>query len=386
MTPPHPSVLLFTDADVFAGTERHILALARGLRDRGLRVSVACPEPSLLGEKLAAEGIAHVVVQKRGLYDRAAVRTLRGLLREGCVDVVHAHNGRTTLTAALAVSSAGRGACVATQHFITPNHAGHRGLKRWITAAVHRWVNRRVHAQIAISEAVRRAALLRGDVDPARLHLVHNGIADPALGGLRSPFEVRAEFGVPRDAPLVVCAARFEAEKGLADLIRAMALVHESSPACACVVAGEGAERGALERLRRELRLENVVQLPGYRADAPSLIRAADVFALPSPAEPFGLAILEAMALGKPVVAARAGGPMEIVVEGETGLLIPPGDPRALADAILRLVGSPTDRAAMGRLGRERFESRFTAARMAEEVSEVYRRAILAASPGTPAT
>src|SRR3712207_3484298 len=110
-------VALFTDADVFAGTERHMLDLASGLRSQGVDVSIACPKPAPLFDKATANGIPVVAIQKRGLVDWAAIRILRRLLRSGQIDIVHAHNGRTALASAIAISLARRGRCIATQHF-----------------------------------------------------------------------------------------------------------------------------------------------------------------------------------------------------------------------------------------------------------------------------
>jgi hypothetical protein len=110
-----PAVLLFTDADVFAGTERHMAELAWGLQSLGVAVRVACPSPSPLAERAAADGISVVPVPKRGLLDAGAVRTLRQVLRSGEADLIHAHNGRTAMLAALAVTAAGRGACRTTR-------------------------------------------------------------------------------------------------------------------------------------------------------------------------------------------------------------------------------------------------------------------------------
>ena len=134
-------VLLLTDSDAFAGTERHILDLAKGLRAQGVNVAVACPEPSLLGDSLEREGVPHVVIQKGGRFDRTAIHLLRDLLVSGKFDILHSHNGRTAWIAALAVRSARRGFLVATQHFISPNQipdAFHSGITI-CSPAVHPW-------------------------------------------------------------------------------------------------------------------------------------------------------------------------------------------------------------------------------------------------------
>ena len=103
---------------------------------------------------------------------------------------------------------------------------------------------------------------------------------------------------------------------------------------------------------------------------------ACDIFVLPAPAEPFGLVLIEAMALGKPVIAAAAGGPLEIVADGETGLLFEPGNAASLAQAIKRLLADPELRQRMGKAGRKRYEEHFTARRMAEKMQEAYTRSV----------
>ena len=114
--------------------------------------------------------------------------------------------------------------------------------------------------------------------------------------------------------------------------------------------------------------------MAGFRTDAHCLVKAANLFLLPSLAEPFGLVILEAMAFGKPVIATEAGGPKEIVEHLKTGLLVPPSDPQALSDSIIQLLSNQEIAAAMGEAGRKRFETHFTAERMTKETIEVYKR------------
>ena len=122
-------VALFTDSDVFAGTESYIFDLGRGLRDLGVEVRIACPTPSVLAERAGGEAFSILPIPKGGLIDREAIRTLSGLLRAGEIDVVHANNGRTMLSSAMAVARAGKGASIATQHFLEPDHVTRRGLK-----------------------------------------------------------------------------------------------------------------------------------------------------------------------------------------------------------------------------------------------------------------
>ena len=380
---PEPlRVVLFTDADVFAGTERHMLDLARGLRAAGVAVTLACPSPSALEDAARKEDLPTLTIQKRGLLDWAAVGTLARLLKSGDVDIVHAHNGRTALAAAVAVRQAGRGRCVMTQHFLEPNHATQRGPKALLSGLAHHWVVQRMSRVVAISEAVRAAMLARGEVPGSKITVIPNGIAAPDAGPPERASETRRTLGIAADAPLVVCAARLEAEKDIASLVSAMSRVKSALPAACCLIAGDGSLRPALQQQIQSLGLEAVIQLLGFRPDAPALIAAGDLFVLPSLAEPFGLALLEAMALGKPVIATRAGGPVEIVAEGETGLLVPPSSPDHLAEAVLGLLADPAAGRRLGENGRARFKAKFTMDRMAHATLAVYQQAIGAVVSG----
>ena len=135
-------------------------------------------------------------------------------------------------------------------------------------------------------------------------------------------------------------------------------------------------DREALEKQIIRLNLEHNVRLLGFRSDVLALMRLCDLFVLPSLAEPFGLVLIEAMALSRPVIATRAGGPLEIVEEGVTGLLVPPSSPESLAEAIGELLSNPERRAAFSRSGRSSYENRFTASRMAKATLAVYRQAL----------
>ena len=174
----------------------------------------------------------------------------------------------------------------------------------------------------------------------------------------------------------MACVARLEPEKDVASLIAAFADVRRAFPDAVCVVAGEGRLQSQLQAQIGRIGLESVVRLLGHRADVLSIVAASDLFVLPSLAEPFGLAIVEAMALGKPVIATRAGGPCEIVVPEETGMLVPPADPSALAAAIRELLSDPARSRRMGEMGRQQFERLYSRKEMAEATLAVYSEAL----------
>ena len=370
-------VLLFTDSESFAGTERHMLELASGLRDVGVAVSLACPLPSPLADKARQAKLTVQVIPKQGLVDWAAVQRLAALLSDGSVDIIHAHNGRTGLAAALAVRRAGRGHCVMTQHFLEPNHASQRGLRALVSRRAHHWVMGRMSGVIAISEAVKAAMLARREVPAGKITVVPNGISPPESGLAGQSAAVRQSMGIPADAPLVVCTARLEPEKDIAALVCAMGQVRAAVPTIRCLVAGSGSQLAALQEQILSLDLSEVVTLLGFRSDVPALLATANLLVLPSLAEPFGLAILEAMALGKPVVATAAGGPLEIVEDGKTGLLVPPSSPDRLAQAIVRVLSDVPNARKMGIEAESRYQAHFTTARMSEATLAVYQKATM---------
>ena len=369
-------VLLFSDADVFAGTERHMFDLARGLIAEGVEASIASPTPSALKDHADAAGIRHVAIQKNGLVDRAAVAALSAMLKSGEIDVVHAHNGRTMLSSALAVTVARKGTAVATQHFLEPDHATKKGPKAAMFALAHHWVSARLSRYIAISEAVRESMLHRNEAPANKITVVPNGMHPIDRAKLAPSSDLRQLLGVPDDEVMILCAARLEREKDVTSLITAMQSAVRTMPRVRCLIAGQGSLQSALQAQIDTLGLAGNVALLGFRKDILSLINACDLFILPSLAEPFGLVLLEAMALGKPVIATDAGGPREIVVNGSSGILTPPSDPSSLASAIVTICSESGELQRMGKNGFDRFTEMFTAERMSRSMIIVYHDAV----------
>ena len=213
---------------------------------------------------------------------------------------------------------------------------------------------------------------------PDKVAVVHNGVEverfDPAADG--SSF--RQQQGIPPDAPLVGTVGRLRPWKGQGRLLRALARVRDLMPEVWGLVVGGSpfdVRDGYPEYLRglaADLGLGDHVLVTGQVADPGPALAAIDLFVHPGDPEPFGLVNVEAMAMGRPVVAFRHGALPEIVVDGETGLLVPPDDEAALAQAIVTLLREPARREAMGRAGRERVERYFTAQRMSAGVAAVF--------------
>ena len=360
-------ILLLNDTNNWAGTESHILDLATALRGQSADVSIACPPHSPLA--MRADGIVPFEISK--LVDRRAVRQLARLLKSGRADILHAHNGRTQLHGALAVAMARRGALVWTQHFITPHHAQVGGPKAALMKRVHRVVNARTSGFVAISHAVKRAMLERGEALDAQIIVVPNGIADPRNAQLEDAATVRAHYGVAPEVPLVVSLCRLETEKEVGVLLRAWAALEV--PDARLIIGGRGAMHDALHAQIEELGIAESAQLVGFVEDALSLLGCADVFVHAAPAEPFGLVFLEAMGLGKPVIACDGGAAPEIVSE-QCGILVAPSNSTEMARALTGLLKDNARTQQLGQAGRARFEAHFTRERMASDTLAIYQK------------
>ena len=369
-------VALLMDTRNWAGTEAHIRDLALGLNAESVNVRVACPAHSLLAQKVRASGGRVFPVARRGGYDPATVARLRRALVRREIDIVHAHNGRTALMGVLAVRLAKRGHCILTQHFLRPAHIENSGPKARVSNAMHAFVARNLAHTIAISQAVKSAAIERGEVEADKISVVLNGLQAPKPDENSSREEKRAAWQSDETAPLIVCVARLQEEKDLHILIFAMIQVRAKFPRARCIIAGEGDRWGVMKSAIDTADLSANVELAGFVDSVADLMSAADVFVLPSAAEPFGLVLLEAMALSVPIVAVNDGGPPEIVNDGEIGLLVPPRDIDAMANAIIEIVSDKPRAQKMGEAGRARYQAMFTRERMAQETRAVYEKVL----------
>lgn len=371
------NVLLWTDSDRFAGTERHCLDLAVGLQDSGVRVGLCCRPGTPLFEKAAREEVRLIEMDaQRGAV--AAVSRLSRLFETGAADLLHVHNGRCALLARLALARVRRGTLVATQHFIAPARTRRRGLASAVSHRVHRWVDRGVSRWISISGAVRDAMVRRGDTSAEKVRLVFNGIKSPSSEE-PSPPEARALLGFQEGVPVLFCAARLEPEKGHALLLDAFGMLRRQGVDFLAVFAGEGSQEEEIRRRILERRLSGHVRLVGQQPDIGLWLRASDVLVLPSPEEPFGLVLVEAMCRGVPAVAAAAGGPLEILEDG-SGLLFAPGDVRDLALKLRRIFTEPELRSGLGGAGLRRWAARFNVETMARSMWTVYQEAVAEAA------
>lgn len=231
---------------------------------------------------------------------------------------------------------------------------------------------RRSDAIVALGEAVRDDVVRHEHLDPARIRVIRNGVVIPPPMPPPERAAIRASWGFGPDDLVVGCVANLTARKGLDLLVRAVAAVRPQLPRLRLVLVGEGSHRAVIEALVAELSLADVVRLHGLDLDARRLYGAFDIYAHASETEGCPNAVIEASAAARPIVATSAGGTVEAVEDGVSGLLVPVGDEAAFAAALLRLAQDGDLRAALGAAARQRAATVFGMDRMVAEFAALY--------------
>ncbi len=367
--PSYPRVFLWTDSDQFAGTERHLVDLERGLRRCAVPVVVVCPPGTPLEESVLRNGGRVRALDCRGHHGPEAVWRMRRWIQHGELDILHAHNGKTALMGSLARFGSESVALVVSQHFIHPARSQRAPWIRRASRPIYQWLESQVDTWVCVSEAVRRAMGDRGEGTCGRVVTVRNG-----LGEEGTVKEFKAVLGLDPARFHLVCVARLAPEKGHSVLLEAIAQMRPENRARLHLhLIGEGPLRAALEQQSQNLGLNSSVFFLGFQANPSSWMQAADAVVLASPEEPFGLVLLEAMRASRAVIAARAGGPVEIVGDQESGLLFEPGNSMDLAQKLDCVV---EDRGLCRRLGLggyRRWRQEFSLESMSVRMASVYR-------------
>src|SRR5258705_3036309 len=355
-------------ARTWRGGQNQVLLTVNGLRAIGERAAlVAHPDGEL--RRRAAEGLDLIPIAPRTEMDLSAAWKFSRTIKRLSPDVIHAHDPHGVAMASLALSIGSASAKGGAAPALVAARRVDFHLKG---NSFSRWKYRQVDCFIAASEAIRQ--MLVADRVPAdRTVTVHEGIdVDHVLAA--PPVNVHEAFWLPHHAPVVGNVAALVPHKGQRYLVDAAHLVVQELPDARFIILGEGELREHLEKQVHAHHLEKHVFLPGFRTDVLGCIKGFDLFVMSSVTEGLGTSLLDAMAAARPIVATTAGGIPEIVEDGVNGLLVPPRDHRALADAIVRALKNPALRQQMGDAGFARVNERFTVERMVEQTAGVYAR------------
>lgn len=352
------------------GMKKHYLALIEGLVDSGIEVIAICNFPSKDRQALKQLGVVVVpfVVKDRinVIRDIWAILKLARILRRHKVDIIHCHGFRAGMIGRVAALLA-RCRCIYTIHNFLPLNLGERGKK--IVAWVERILSYFTNNIITVSQALEKEATQMLGIDKRKVRVIHNGILPPQIYGKGQ--EIRNKWGINKDEKLVGTVARLIPSKGIDTLIEAAPLVMSHYPHIKFMVVGDGPQESFLKERAKELNCGQYIIFTGYTEYIWYYYEAFDIFVLPSLSEGLGISVLEAMAMGKAVIASRIGGIKEIIKHDWNGYLVKPGDSRELADAIIYYLENPYKAKEYANRAKEEVSKNFDIENMIRRTSKI---------------
>lgn len=364
-------------ADLWAGAEVQVATVSRYLAQQpNVQLSMVLFNDGELARRLRRLGLSVTVIDE-GCHGAGAilVRLIRHL-REHPADVVHTHRYKDTILGACAARAAGVPCVFRTVHGWSEALSGWEGVKLSVYDSLGRltlrWLADRI---IAVSTQTARR-LEESGCDPATVVSLPNGIDLHQVRPARSRDEIRRALGLEPGAPVIGTVGRLAPVKGQTCLLEAARMLLDWQPAARFLIVGDGPQRDHLIGIATRLGIESACCFTGARTDIYDLMSAMDVFVLPSLDEGLPMALLEAMAIGTPVVATSVGGVPDVVADRHTGLLVEPKDGRALARACVELVTDPAWARMLAARARQRVEREFSSERHGRALLTLYRRAL----------
>ena len=347
-------------SDGAGGQERRILSESVGMQKRGHRVTVATGENCWIAAEARRLGIAVEICPMRGKADFKAIRALVDFCRREQVDIIHTHSGIDSWIGGIAAKLA-RVPAVRTRHLFLP-------LKYNPINFVHYLFDR----FFALGETMR--LMLVKDCGFPSKHVVNipTGIDFSAFVPQYSRQEMRSALNVEDCAFVVLTVAVIRGVKRHDVALRAFKILRSQLPDSIYLIAGEGPMRRDMERLSSELGIAGAVRFLGHRTDVADLLQAADVMLLTSRSEAQSQALTQSIGLGLPVVATAVGGVPEVVLHEKTGLLVPPDDPPATAEALLRIANDPAFAKSLGEQGKQHAIQHYSLEAMLDKTEAVY--------------
>jgi glycosyltransferase involved in cell wall biosynthesis len=347
------------------GGEQQASWLVEELAHRGYEVAIAGrPNSAILADDHGGAPVEKFAVPMRSEGDLFSMRQLGKIVREHNVDILHAHSSHAHTFACLAKKFAGRGKAVVSRRI------DYQPKGSWL----NRWKYSLPDQFIPVSRRVDE--VLENYGVPARLRTLVYDCIRPDLLDVE-PLN-RAEIGLETDTPFIFSAGALVGHKDIENLVRSVPYFIDRFPTARVLIAGEGPLQPQIERIISELGLNHVVTLLGQRPDVPNLLQTADLYASSSWTEGLGTSILEALAVGLPIVASDAGGIKEMVIDGQTGLLVPNRDPEALGNAIAQSLGNRTEALRMAENGIQHINAHFLPKHMVDGMINVYEKVLAA--------
>jgi L-malate glycosyltransferase len=367
-----PLVCQVASGDQWAGAESQLASLLQGLARRNeFRLCAIFFNEGRLADEARQCGVDVKVVPENTASFREIVRQACDFLENKGARVIHSHGYKSNLLATVVARRCHVPIVVRTQHGMSEPFRGIRGLKQsalqFADRATARWG---ADGVIAVSEEMRTR--LERTVRANKLFTIPNGIDSNAVTSRWSVAEAKERLGIPEDCPTVGVAGRLEPIKRLDIFLRMAVQIANEAPRSRFVIAGTGSQEPALRALATSLGLMERVLFLGHRTDVWDVMRALDLFVFTSDHEGLPMVLLEALALGVPVVARAVGGIPEVLEDGPCGMLVRSGDPSRLAEACLELIANPVRRRELASAGLARVAQSYSVESTAAKVAQLY--------------
>ncbi len=353
------------------GAEKQLLNLASNLDKEKYEICVGYFEgKGELRKEFQRNGIKTKKFRFKGLWDISIWYDLYQDMKANKYDIVHTHGFKADLWGAITARLSGVPIVISTVH----NQEQY--LKNPIIKLLEKWIISSLDdIVIAISDGVKRFLINTSGIPEKKIERIYYGINTSDIN-IDKDKDIRQEFGIDKETLLVGCIGRLVKQKGHRYLIQAVKKVIEKNPKTKFFIIGRGKLEKNLKNMVKSSNLDSSVIFTGFREDVYSLIDKLDLIVMPSLWEGLGVALLEALALGKPIVAAAVGGIPEVIRDKETGVLVAAKDAEALAKAIIKLLQEPALAKELGKKGSAMISEQFTINRMVKEVDRIYSRAI----------
>ena len=359
--------------DLWAGAEAQITILLSQLaKEKHLENFALIYNRGKLAEELKRLNISfHILEEKENNPVKLFIKTYRWLKHKE-VDLVHTHRYKENIIGSLAAKMGGVPHIIRTYHGMPEPFEGFKNIKYKFYIFLDYLISRLLVKKI-ITASFEIKEKLSQRLGEKKVTSIPNSINLDSLKIKKSPRRVRETLGIDDDCRIIGSAGRLVPIKGYQVFLKAAQLIKQRESKVKFLIVGDGPEKSNLEKLADELKISEDFLFPGYREDILDIINAMDIFVLSSFHEGIPIALLEAMALEKPIVATKVGGIPEVVTDQISGILVEPDDPEKLAQKSLYLLQEREVRKKMGSEAKRKIEESFTAERMAQRVLEIYQ-------------
>ena len=350
-----------------------MLEIAEHSKRGGLEVGIGVFEnsqsPNLeLAEVAKGQGFDVQIFPCNGRLDKNTIRMIKDYMQTNRIRILHSHNYKSNFYARRALSNS-------NIRWVVTSHGRRSGIKLSLYHLLNTYITRRADRIVAVSKEIVNKMKLAG-VDSTKITLIENGVSLNRFQNKIDSNSIRESLRIKKGVPVVGVVGALTEEKGHSYLLKAIPMVVQRFPETAFLLVGDGRERPYLESMASKLGIADSVIFAGMRNDIPEILSMLDAFVLPSLDEGLPIALLEAQAAKVPVVATSVGAIPDVLEDGVTGILIPPKDPQAIADAMIKILSDKKLATEIAQKGFERVRDHFSSEKMGEKYITIYKELI----------